>query len=112
MSDIVQCVVIQLALVSEFVATAQTQDWGLAVVHLGIRKVRIAFLGGEEGGNCRTAPEPPLDSLTHVEARFPVHLSALCTEHHSFRAGFAEDSLRGRPRCDENPGLVFLFALL
>ena len=49
MSDIVQCVVFQMALVSEFVATAQAQDWGLAVVHLGIRKVRIAFSGGEEG---------------------------------------------------------------
>ena len=112
MKLIVQSVVTQLALVSKFAVTTQTHDRGLAVVQLGVRKVRVAFLGGEEGVGGRIAPEATLDSTLYVEGHSFVFLNTQCTEYHSFRAWFADDSLRGAPRCDENPRFGFLFAHL
>ena len=112
MKLIVQSVAAQLTLVSEFAVTAQTHDRDLAVVQLGVRKVRIAFLGGEEGVGGRIAPEATPDSTLYVEDRSFVFLNTQCTEHHSFRAWFADDSLGGGARCDENPRFGFLFAHL
>ena len=112
MTLIVQSVVTQLALVSKFALTAQTDNRGLAVVQLGVYKVRIAFLGGEEGVGGRITPEATPDSTLYVEARSFVFLNTQRTEYHSFRAWFADDSLRGWARRDENARFGFLFSRL